>query len=132
MSVEISFLDHEAGLRLTCTGTMNGSELLESNHKLLKLPVQTCKYVLVQFQESATLVASADEIRQVAELDKLAAPCNPNVVIAVVAPTDAIFGLARMWSVFAEEFGWRTMVFRRRPDAEQWINSVTGINFTFA
>jgi hypothetical protein len=40
---------------------------------------------------------------------------------AIVAPTDALFGLLRMFEVFAQEQFRATRVFRTEDEAEQWL-----------
>lgn len=70
--------------------------------------------------ESADI--STAELRVVAEQDKrIAALAPPGILIAIVAPHDHGFGLARMWEVFVEGTGWETMSFRSRSDAEVWL-----------
>jgi hypothetical protein len=40
---------------------------------------------------------------------------------AIVAPVDLAFGIGRMFEMMAEPAFRATMVFRRRADAEQWL-----------
>jgi len=42
-------------------------------------------------------------------------------LVAVIAPHDAIYGMARMWQAFADKNGWETMVCRTRLEAEAWV-----------
>ena len=59
------------------------------------------EYVIADFTGATTVQATADEIRQISFAEVRHAMSFPHLVIAVVAPTDIIFGLARMWQVFA-------------------------------
>ena len=49
--------------------------------------------------------------------------------VAIVAPKDSLFGMARMWEVYVEATGWRTKVFRSSEEALPWVvqsNAVSG------
>ena len=41
--------------------------------------------------------------------------------VAIIAPQDAPFGMARMWEAFAHDTGWQTQVFHDRPAADLWL-----------
>ena len=42
-------------------------------------------------------------------------------MVAAAAPTDAGFGLGRMWEVLAEETGWPTLIARDMSEAQKWL-----------
>jgi hypothetical protein len=42
-------------------------------------------------------------------------------ICAIVTDGDALFGMIRMFEVFAEDFFTATKVFRNLPDAETWF-----------
>ena len=35
---------------------------------------------------------------------------------------DVVFGMVRMWEVFAQTTGWSIGVFRFRKDADEWLH----------
>jgi hypothetical protein len=42
-------------------------------------------------------------------------------MLAIVACTDVMFGMLRMWEVFAERYFGKTCVFRSAREAEAWL-----------
>ncbi len=66
---------------------------------------------------------TTDAIRSVvAENKRLAAIAEPGTLVAIAAPQELGYGLARMWEAYAHhETGWRTSVFHSRADADLWI-----------
>jgi hypothetical protein len=46
--------------------------------------------------------------------------------VAIVAPSDLAFGIARMWEAFAEVTRWNTHVFRSRAEADPWLRPWAG------
>lgn len=46
---------------------------------------------------------------------------NPNIIAAIAANQDFVFGLSRMWEALVCQTDWDTCVFRNRRDAEHWI-----------
>ncbi len=47
---------------------------------------------------------------------------------AIVACTDELFGMLRMFEVFTEKYFQRTFVFRTTLDAEKWLSSRSTIS----
>ena len=44
---------------------------------------------------------------------------------AIIAPKDALFGMSRMFEVFAEQYFAATRVFRTREEGAIWLESPT-------
>lgn len=65
---------------------------------------------------------SPEAVKQIAEQDRRAARANPKLVIALVGPTDLIFGMIRMWQAHVDEANIATSAFRTRDEAELWLN----------
>jgi hypothetical protein len=64
---------------------------------------------------TADLRGFAATDREVAKLTR------PRWLVALVAPQDFVYGVSRMWQVFAEEVGWESEVCRSRNDAQAWV-----------
>ena len=47
----------------------------------------------------------------------------PGVVIAVIAPTPLLFGMARMWEALVHRTNWRVKVDRSCVGAYAWLRS---------
>jgi len=45
----------------------------------------------------------------------------PEGLVAIVAPSDLLFGLARMWETLAAQPGLNSRVVRARPEAIAWL-----------
>ena len=46
---------------------------------------------------------------------------NPNMLIAVVAGSDLMFGLGRMWQTLVDDSSFKAGVFRSLEEANSWI-----------
>jgi hypothetical protein len=97
MSIEINYLENGAGIEIIASGTVTGSEIIESHKEIYN-----------------------------AEIDKKASDTNPNIVVAIVASTDLQFGMSRVWQVYVEKSKFVTKVFRDREDAESWLKEKLG------
>jgi len=78
--------------------------------------------VLVLLDEVTPLEAAADEVRRVIDIDRRLVDFIPRAAVAILAPKDEIFGMARMWELMAGVFpGWQIRVVRTRAEADAWL-----------
>jgi hypothetical protein len=85
------------------------------------------EFALIDLTAVTEFPMHADEIRPVALVDERLAQLNPKVWVAVVAPQDHIFGLARMWQAYTDHHpGWISRVFRLRSEADDWLRAERG------
>ena len=118
-------LDDGRGILRLWTGAVAAGDVTVANADYLTREDWTkLEYLIADFSGVTELQATTEDIRNIAIAEARIATLIPNLVIAVVAPTDYIFGMARMWEVFAEQTGWIRRVFRSRPEAEAWVHEL--------
>lgn len=122
MAITIELRD-DKGLILSCSGVLIGKELISVKRSLVTEQNKGLRYHIADLTAVDEIHISNAEIQAIVEVDKrLAAISQPGMPVAIVAPQDLGFGLARMWEVFASrETGWHTSVLRSRADADLWI-----------
>jgi hypothetical protein len=115
------------------SGVLLGSEIEAVQTALKTDRDRTSRIIaaLIDLEEVSDFRVTPDEIRQIGFGDADIAKLAPDVVLAVVAPRDYIFGMARMWEMRTRATGWRKSIFRSRPEAEACVqealaNSKTG------
>ena len=96
------------------------------NSILTSLADSTCPsspFILVNLSESRSIYTrSSEDIKSmVRSLASLVERFNNR--IAFVTPNDLLYGLMRMGSVFSEDKGMKTQVFRSFEDARKWLLS---------
>lgn len=114
----------DGGVLIVGTGQVSARQAIAVNKKLHGKHVRTgsLKYKLIDLTEVTQTDASSDEMRTLASQDEEAARMAPgNFLIAIVGSRDIDFGLSRMWKTQANDPHLKTMIFRNRPDAENWI-----------
>ena len=110
-------------------GSVTRDEISEVNRHIYESPqkIQAIKFQICDFTEVNEFDLSAQDIKVLAAQDVSAAKINPKMIIAVVGEKDLIFGLSRMWEVYADEStGLETCVFRSINDANVWIEAKMG------
>ena len=124
MPVSVASMQEGAGLLFICTGNVTANEMLDAKARLLETParLRECRFAIVDLGLASSLQLSTDEVRRIADRDReLAAFTRPGLPVAVLAPNDLAYGLARMWDVFVENTGWETVIFRAREEGEAWV-----------
>jgi hypothetical protein len=120
-----AFVDEGRGLVFTPEGDLETAEILASKARLLADPARlsAVRHAIVRLDGVTRFSPTSEEIRAIAEADTAIARHALDVTVAVVAPTDALFGMSRMWEVFAEGTAWRISVFRTLAEAETWLRA---------
>jgi hypothetical protein len=126
MALATDFQDDGRTLLLSGSGVLTGREIIHAKESLLTQQerVRSITRAMVLFTDVTVLDVSPDEIRQVVGLDQQLARLAPHVAVAIVAPRDYMFGLARSWEALVDSAGWQTGVFQSLPDAEAWLKAV--------
>ena len=110
-------------VRTRCAGAATLDEVLQYFSVLTQDP--NCPeqlHVLLDLSEMTSLPAS-EQLRAVAlEIGRIV-PRVKFLNCAIIAPRDALFGMARMFEVFAEECFEATRVFRTREEGLRWLES---------
>lgn len=125
MSFTPEFVDGGRGLVFTAAGDLTAGDILASKRDLLAQPdrLRPLRHALVLLEDVTRFTPTNDDIRDIATADTKIALLAPDVSVGIVAPTDYLFGLSRMWEVFAEATAWRIAVFRSRAEADAWIRT---------
>ena len=123
MGFVTEFIEDGRGIQFTGSGVLTGRELIDSKKALLETPerLRPLEYAIILLDDVTSLPATTHEIRDLADHDVRISRINPSIIVAVVAPSDHLFGMARMWETVAEETGWSMAIFRSRHEADAWI-----------
>jgi hypothetical protein len=114
---------NDKGLVLSCAGVLTGKELIDVKRSLVTEQNKHLRYIITDLTHVHEFQIHTPAIREVvAENKRLAAIAEPGMLVAIAAPQELGYGLARMWEAYAHhETGWRTSVFHSRADAELWV-----------
>ena len=117
-------IDHARGVILTrCVGDTLYADVVAHFRELASDPdVPERLNVMLDLSEQ-TNAPERDQLRGVAAE---VADLRKHIVwgaLAIVAPTDLLFGMSRVFGIFAESYFAHTGVFRTRADAERWMDT---------
>lgn len=125
MPIQIKYLDDGLGGLYIGEGIVTGEDIISSNRQVFSSEekMMKIKYGLIDYSNITKFEVSNSEAEIIASQDKEASKYIPDVIIAVIAKKDLVFGVNRMWEIITENTGlqWETMVFRDREGAEAWI-----------
>jgi len=65
----------------------------------------------------------AQWIRSAGKADREILKNNPGLVFAVIAESDLVFGMARVWQAFLDDFAPHARIFRTLDEAQAWLKS---------
>jgi hypothetical protein len=110
-------------IRTKCTGPVTIEEVVEHFHVLGQDPdCPDSVDVLLDLSEQ-TSIPNKENLRDVTSEIKRVQGRVRFGVCAIVAYTDVLYGMLRMFEVFAEQYFRKSYVFRSPSDAEAWLAS---------
>jgi hypothetical protein len=117
------FVDGGRGVLRVGSGIVTSVEILDATRELQGDPERAgrLRYGLVDLTEVTELRLTSQDMRRIAEASLKIAKLVPGGVVAIIAPKDHDFGMARMWEHLVDEADWITRVFRNRVEADAWI-----------
>ena len=123
MPVDLKELLNGQGVAHIAHGIVTGAENYAATQALLRQKnIGEYLFGVADFTLAESVKFSTAELRGFAAADsEVAKLTRPGWLVALVAPQDVVYGVARMWQVFAEEVGWESKVCRSRNDAQAWV-----------
>src|SRR5207342_1847495 len=96
------------GILYEGSGHLTGAEIIAAKRELLanEARVRQLTFGIVSLVDVTDFLITLDDIRELARIDEQLARLTPRAAVAVVAPRDHDFGMARMWQAVAEVPGW--------------------------
>ena len=117
-------LDQANGLiRTSCVGIVTLEEVIDHFRELAQDPdCPDYLDVLLDLTKQTSLPRS-DDLREVTAAIRSVQQRVRFGFCAIVASTDALFGMLRMFQVFTEDLFREAQVFRSSPDADAWLTA---------
>ena len=119
--IRIHHIQSENLTLIVCSGKVQMAEIIKTIENLYQgIPTEN---ILWDFTDTRVTAITAGEIRRLAESVKKIAHSRIKAKTAIVASRDFMFGMARMYQVYAEISQQKTLVevFRKMEDARRWI-----------
>ena len=124
MTVHYEVDESAALIRTSCVGDVTLDQVLDHFRELEADPIRPARLlnVLLDLSDCAS-TPEPDQLRAVSGQIALVEESLRFGACAIVAPRDVVFGLARMFEVFAGDHFQSTHVCRSRAEAEEWLRS---------
>lgn len=127
MPIHIKHINSGEGVEIIATGDVFGKDIIEIyseiyNHDTLHKQ----KFQLIDRTDCKKYFVSTKELKTIAELDIEASKTNPNIIVAIISPTQITHDAAEIWKTFTKESTFQTELFDDRNSAIEWIESQLG------
>lgn len=120
--------DGGTGLRRVGEGVLTGREIIETIRALPEAvpTLDRITHALVDLTGVTRLEVSNAELDTIASIDRAYAARFRIMRVAIAAPSDLAFGIARMYEAALSRVGWEVQVFRELQAAEAWMKESPG------
>ena len=122
MPLNLEYIDDGRGIYVTLEGKVTLDDFkVGSSEAYSEEHILNQNYQIIDFTSCSSFDLSSSDMLEIAKIDKKASEFNPNIKIAIIAPSDLVFGMCRVYEAYADETGFDIMVLRTRQEAENWI-----------
>jgi hypothetical protein len=123
MPITVRVTDGGLGFIMEGDGAVTGEEILAGVDERFSSEDKIRKYIygMSDYTKVTSIDMESDQIRLVAEKDERVSKLNPDLVIAIAAPQDLMYGLCRIFEAYAADTGWEIRVRRSMEDAKKGV-----------
>jgi hypothetical protein len=122
MTIQVHVDESRQLVEVVFAGQVTDSEFADTMNRYLQEPFATLPLGLFDLTDIASLDVAAESIRDAAR--RVAQHVDSRLEqgkLAIVAPRDLLFGMARMYEMLRDESPVEVRVFRERNEAESWL-----------
>lgn len=124
MAIQINYLDKGIGIEIVATGKVTGEEIIRAHKEIYNEEnLKKQKYQIIDRTHCTEYQVSSDEVEEISALDNKASEVNPNIIIALIAPTSLQYGISRMWQAYIKDDRFVTKIFEDRESADLRIKT---------
>ena len=104
-------------------GTVTSREAVQSNMEIYGDPrFDNIRFQIADFSEVEALQFEEKDMKKVAFLDKAAGRSNPNIHVAIIAPSENTRNLLEAYSKYSVDSPWTVTVFDSCEQADHWLS----------
>ena len=120
--VEIRFEPERRLVSIRCRGPLKGSETIQAMRELVRDPrFRTGTSVVVDLRAVVAIELFGEEVRAASEQLSRLGDAFVGSRIAIVAASDASFGISRQFELLQADARWEVRAFRALEEARRWL-----------
>ena len=122
MPVNYEYLINKQGVLIRAYGIVAGMDLVKNMENIFKDTNSTRNYIygICDFSNIEKFNISHDEIFALSIIHIRASKVNPQIVAGFAINKSIVYGLVRIWMVYAETTGWKLNIKKDLPSIQKW------------
>ena len=111
------------GVRWKFHGSVTSKEVMKSNMDIYGDPrFDSIRYQIADFTEVLDVSFNEKDMQKIAYLDRAASRSNPQIKVALIAPTDSVRKILKEYSMYSMESPWVIKIFESLEAVESWLH----------
>ena len=123
MPIELVRTPDGIGVTYAAPATLSWEAMLDADSRVRREIERNpeIRYLLIDTSEVVDLELDSAAVQVLAERTRATLAAMPAGIVAVVAPSPVVFGVARMWEMLSERPNLVVRVTRSRPEVLAWL-----------
>lgn len=132
MAVDYKYLNNSQGVLISAYGIAEGADLVNNMENIFKDPnsVKNYKYGICDFSAIEKFNISHNEIFALSKIHIKASKLNPQISVGFAISSPTVYGLVRIWTVYAETTGWTLKIKKDLPSIKKWIEETLALKIS--
>ncbi len=125
MTVQVKYIEDRAGVIITAFGHVTGDQMIGAMTEIFSDEEKTkgYRYGLCDFTRIETVDMPPEKIVALSRIHIEASKWNQDIVVGFAITSPTVYGLVRVWEVYAELTHWKVHITRSRKETETWIQA---------
>lgn len=123
MPVEFEYLDNSRGVLIRAFGDVAGVDLIKTMNMVFNDEATTINYThgICDFTGIENFDISHKQIFSLSEIHVQASKLNPHIVVGFAINKPLVYGLVRVWMVYATITGWKVHIEKELDAITGWV-----------
>ena len=124
MPINIKYVEDSRGVVLTMSDELHVNELvLKMSEIFCDKKYLNLKYLIGDNTDCKDYSPTSENMKSLAALTVKESLRNPKMLLAIVSPSDLLFGMSRVFLSYCSDSLFNIKLFRNRGDADNWVQN---------
>ena len=124
MTVNLRLSNNKDVVYIECEGSVTAEDIKNSVTRLYsEKDIHLQKYQIIDLSKCASADILSSDVKDVVLMHKEGLVLSSKLKVGMIAPSDFLFGMSRIYKAYAESIGLEVLIFRDKEKCYLWLEN---------